>query len=62
MILVRLTVRVRQWLTPVQKRALATAALVACAAAVNVADINGISFIDTSTKGRLQIVGVEYVA
>jgi hypothetical protein len=27
-----------------------------------VADINGISFIDTSTKGRLQIVGVEYDA
>jgi hypothetical protein len=43
-----------------QTRALVTAALAVSALAVNVADISGISFIDTTTKGRLQIVGVEY--
>jgi hypothetical protein len=42
-----------------QTRAFATAAFAVTALAVNTADTSGISFIDTTTKGRLQIVGVE---
>lgn len=43
-----------------QKTLASTALLVGSALAVNTADINGISFIDASTKGRLQIIGVDY--
>jgi hypothetical protein len=43
----------------VQKNILAASSLLAAAVAVDNSDITGLSFVDTSTNGRLEIIGVE---